>query len=110
MIGDVRCYIHLRMNVLCIAQLKILFLSSLLDMTSFQLMVPLRFHNATKILRVTGPLDQLLSGNEYVLKAKIDRLARKISFVKKPSKWPFLSPNLGYLTLEGPGPQTVNIW
>ena len=45
-----------------------------------------------------------------MLKAKIDRLARKIDFVQKhTSKLAILvDTNLGYLTLEGPGRQTVD--
>jgi len=45
-----------------------------------------------------------------MLKAKIDRFARKIDFVQKnTSKSPILvDTNLSYLTLEGPGRQTVD--
>ena len=45
-----------------------------------------------------------------LLLATVDRLARKIDFVqKKPSKSAiFGCTNLGYLTLEGPGRQTVD--
>ena len=45
-----------------------------------------------------------------MLQATIDRLARKINFVQKiTSKSPiFVCTNLGYLTLEGPGSQTVD--
>ena len=45
-----------------------------------------------------------------MLEATIDHLTRKIDFVQKKttSKSPFLvDMNLGYLTLEGPGRQTV---
>ena len=43
-------------------------------------------------------------------KAKIDRLARKIDFVQKNTSFsPILvDTNLSYLTLEGPGRQTVD--
>ena len=43
-------------------------------------------------------------------KAKIDSLARKIDSLKKTSKSPiFVCTNQGYLTLEGPGRQTVDL-
>ena len=44
-----------------------------------------------------------------MLYAKIDRLAGKICLVEKiTSKWHiFVCRNMGYLTLDGPGRQTV---
>ena len=45
-----------------------------------------------------------------MLEAKIDHLARKSDFVQKnTSKSPiFVCTSLGYLTLEGPGRQTID--
>ena len=45
-----------------------------------------------------------------MLKATIDRLARKINFVQKNTSKTaiFVCTNLSYLTLEGPGRQTVD--
>ena len=47
-----------------------------------------------------------------MLQATIDRFARKIDFVQKNTSKTaiFVCTNLSYLTLEGPGRQTVHTW
>ena len=91
--------------------------------TRFQLILPDGNHNVTKNLtghrlHIEGP--QIYQMNSRInsfqnmcdmLWANNDRLARKIDFLHKKctSKSPILvDMNLGYLTLEGPGRQTVN--
>ena len=88
--------------------------------TRFQLKVPLPKHVVTKksdgsldarrgsLNILIEPLQQQLSGNWNMLQAKIDRLATKICFVQKTPQDGLLCTNLGYLTLEGSGRQTLD--
>ena len=75
-------------------------------------MVPLPNHKVTKNLtghkmHEVGP--QISQINPYNnVNMQIYRLARKIRLVKKSKNDLFLDTNLGFLTLEGPGHQTVD--
>ena len=97
------------------------FFPSLCIRTRFQLLLPVHSHNVTKNMtghrmHVEGP--QIYHINRQtnsfqnmcdMLQAKIDRLTRKIDFVQKNTSKQFfcVCTDLGYLTLAGPGRQTV---